>query len=778
LPRPALLFAAVLGGLLVARSGAAAVIALPLGGRAAEVMPGGRTLCGPLPAGWALDRDRRSVRPPAAASSAPRTIEAKTAGEGESCERSQQSVTLVATGAHPAIDPASVLFAADEGRLEIEGERLAGLQILWRAPSRDSSAAPPGRQGSDVCLAPSPLPGGRGERCVIPLQPGLPWDTALQWLPPGVLAQEDVRVFDLHGTLLPPARMLLRPARVHISQVVPLSATVDVSLGPARVPVIHPGAVGAVECGQARCELAEGGIVVRSVPSPASQVTLRLRLAPRVQLVRGETRESQVSLTLPLVQCQLSLASGAPLRETDDSRIVLRVDPRCAREGERARWSIDGEVVEERRVQRSGDTLFVILRAGRLLGERVTIAARRPDLDGTIIGSLSATTIAAPRPRVTLELPRHGKVEFIPTNREAVLTVAGAGERGRLVPLAVEGAYSVRPGPGHHLVRGDENAGGFIALRFGYRAEGLPAELGPVDLAVVTERVQRAVREASVPAPFSTQAGTAEALVELTCADRKGGEVRVPPSRLFKLPFEAKDTCRLVLHRQRLKPEFGSQEVLLEVDVRGADGSRRPEPSFSERLILTPGGDPRVIPLRSGTEEFDRVVVRLSHVLDENRYALSPTGARGLPSVQWPLVVEGGRLRLYATAAIPAGLYRMNKPTGQLTLNFGVLSRITWLDDHGKEGLLGAEVGLMGMGLIQRPGAIEYPPTIGAVAGVGIRVSLGGGAAVGVHVWGAYEFRDHFNYYPGPDPGTQRRAPKLAFIFGPSISIGNVGTNL
>jgi hypothetical protein len=254
--------------------------------------------------------------------------------------------------------------------------------------------------------------------------------------------------------------------------------------------------------------------------------------------------------------------------------------------------------------------------------------------------------------------------------------------------------------------------------------------------------------------------------------------VRVPPSRLFKLPFEAKDTCRLFLHRQRLKPEYGSQEVLLEVDVRGADGSRRAEPSFSERLLLPPGGEPRIIPLRSGTEEFDRVVVRLSHVLDESRYALSPTSRQGLPSVQWPLVIEGGHLRLYATAAIPAGLYRMNKPTGQLTLNFGVLSRITWLNDQGKEGLLGAEVGLMGMGLIQRPGAIDYPPTIGAVAGLGIRVSLGAGAAVGVHVWGAYEFRDHFDYYPGADMRTQRRAPKLAFIFGPSISIGNVGTNL
>jgi hypothetical protein len=778
LPRPGFLVAVALGIQLAAGSAAAAVVALPLGGRPAEVLAPGGTLCGPLPAGWVLDRDRRSVRPPAPSAAAPRSVEVKVAGEGESCDRSRQSLTLVAVASLPVIEPASVLFAPDEGRLELEGERLAGLQLLWRAPEREGASGGRQRQGSDACLAPTALPGGRGERCVIPLEPGLPWDTTLTWLPGGVTPEPEVRVFDAQGTALPPARLLLRPARVHISQVLPLSATVDVSLGPARVPVVHPGAISAVDCGQARCEVAEGAIVVRTVPSPASQVTLRLRLAPRVQLVRGEARDSQVSLTLPLVQCPLTLASGPPLREADDSRVVVRVDPRCAREGERARWTVDNEQVDERRLQRSGEALFVVLRAGRLLGERVTVAARRADLDGTIIGSVTATTAPPPRPRVTLELPRHGKVEFIPTNREAVLTVGGAGDRGRLVPLPVEGAYSVRAGAGHHLVRGDENAGGFIALRFGYRADGLPPELGPVDLAVVTERVQRAVREASVPAPFSTQAGSGEALVELTCADRTGGELRVPPSRLFKLPFEAKDTCRLMLHRQRLKPEFGSQEVLLEVDVRAADGSRRSEPSFSERLILTPGGEARIIPLRSGIAEFDRVVVRLSHVLDENRYALSPTGRQGLPAVQWPLVVEGGRLRLYATAAIPAGLYRMNKPTGQLTLNFGVLSRITWLDDQGREGLLGAEVGLMGMGLVQRPGAIEYPPTIGAVAGLGIRVSLGAGAAVGVHVWGAYEFRDDFNYNLTADMRTQRRAPKLAFIFGPSISIGNVGTNL
>ena len=756
-----------------------ATVAVTEGGRPVPLAREG-TVCGPVPPGWLLDRERRTIRPPTAGSAAPRRVEVRLAADGQSCERARLSVTVTATGPHPVIAPASVVFAPDEGRLELEGERLAGMQILWRVPIRQGATAG-GQAGSETCLDPRPAAAGRAQRCVLPLPPNLPSDTILTWVPPGAPPTEEVRVFDAAGDLREVADRQLKPARMLLSQLVPPSAAVDVSLGPARVPLLHPKAVSAVDCGQARCELVDGAVLVRTVPTPASSLTLRLRLAARVLHVKGDAQESNVTLSLPLVQCPLAVISGPPLRDADDGRVVLRVDPRCAREAERARFTVNGDPVDadDRRVKRVGEALFVVLRVGRLGGERVTIAARRPDLDATIIGSVTASTAPAPRPRVTLELPKHGKVEFIPTNREAVLTVAGAGDRARLVPLPVEGAYSVQPRTGHYLVRGDENAGGFVALRFGYRVEGLPAELGTVDLAVVSERVQRAVREASVPAPFSTSADETEPLVELTCADAAGKATRVAPSRLHRLPLDAKDTCRVHIHRQRLRAEWGLQEVLLEVEVSRSDGTRRSEPSFTERMILTPGGEPRVVPLKGGVAEFDRILVRLAHVLDETRYALSPTGRQGLPSVQWVLAIEGGRLRLYATAAIPAGLYRMNKPTGQLTLNFGILSRITWLDDHGKEGLFGAEIGLMGMGLIQRPGAIEYPPTIGAVGGFGIRVPLGGGAAVGVHVWGAYEFRDDFNYYPDTrNMSVSRRAPKWAFIFGPSISIGNVGVNL
>jgi hypothetical protein len=173
-------------------------------------------------------------------------------------------------------------------------------------------------------------------------------------------------------------------------------------------------------------------------------------------------------------------------------------------------------------------------------------------------------------------------------------------------------------------------------------------------------------------------------------------------------------------------------------------------------------------------------VIRASHVVDESRYVLSPTARQSLPSLQWSATVEGGWVRLYATVAIPAGLYRMNEPTGQLTLNFGVLSRLTWLDHHGKEGLFGLELGLMGVGLIpQRSGTADVPRTLAAVAGAGLRIDLGAGAAVGVHLWGAYEFRNDYSYLSRPgDMASASKAPHWALFFGPSIAIGNAGTNL
>ena len=179
------------------------------------------------------------------------------------------------------------------------------------------------------------------------------------------------------------------------------------------------------------------------------------------------------------------------------------------------------------------------------------------------------------------------------------------------------------------------------------------------------------------------------------------------------------------------------------------------------------------------TEQFDQVTVRLSHVVDETRYVLGSAGKEAPPSAQWTATVEGGRARLYVSLSVPAGLYRINKPAASLTLNFGVLGRITWLDRRGKEGLLGLETGVLGASLIpqQYEGNPAFPPTLVTLLGLGLRVEIGRGAAIGVHLWGAYEFRSEYSYTPS-GATEPRSATHWSLLFGPSISIGNIGTNL
>jgi hypothetical protein len=454
------------------------------------------------------------------------------------------------------------------------------------------------------------------------------------------------------------------------------------------------------------------------------------------------------------------------------------MDARCSNDA-RLRWTVGAEPAEVVRAMKLNDASYVLLRAGRIATGNVTISVARPDAEG-IIGAVTSKTAPPPRPHAAVELPGYGRIDFIPTNREAVLAVSDPGERASLVPLPIEGVYSIRTEKNRYLIRGDDRAGGLVSLRFGFRVDGLPPEFAGTNLAVLTEQIQRPVREASVPAPFAAAAERKEPLAEFVCADKHGVSHAVPPGTPLRIPYEARDTCRVILHQERLRPEDGLQEIVLEIEVTKADGTKRAEASIDERMVLRPGGETRTFFLRGVTGQFDYVVIRVSHVVDETRYVLTPSARQSLPAIQWAGTVEGGWARLYATVAIPAGLFRMNEPTGQLTLNFGVLTRLTWLDRRGKEGLLGLEAGLMGVGLIpQRNNIADVPRTLAAVAGTGLRIDLGAGAAVGVHLWGAYELRNSYTYLARPsDPTSITRAPRWAIYFGPSIAIGNAGTNL
>ena len=107
-----------------------------------------------------------------------------------------------------------------------------------------------------------------------------------------------------------------------------------------------------------------------------------------------------------------------------------------------------------------------------------------------------------------------------------------------------------------------------------------------------------------------------------------------------------------------------------------------------------------------------------------------------------------------------------------LSLNFGVLSRLTWLDSEGHEGFLGLEAGILVMGLANSTSNTgESLTQVGAVVGLGLAVPIANPstttqASINLHAW--YEFDITRS-------GGEGEAGRHAIIFGPSISIGNVG---
>ncbi len=758
----ALLFSALAGGQAWAET-----IQVPEGG-AAVPLGRDRVLCGTPPEGWATDPARRTIRPPASVDAFGRRVEVSIAEDTAACAHAAPLLTVIATAAWPEIDPASVVFYPDEGRIEYKGHQLEQSQVVWQSDKLS---------GQESCLAPSLA--GKTETCAVPTARNLAADAVLRLLPAGASTSNDVLSYDIHGERVDTASFILRPASIVLGQVFPATDTLDVSQGTGTVPIPHPGCLSSVDCGLARCELGEAGIIVRSVPSFAKQITITAHLAPRFSVARGGKNENSASASFALLHCPLSVVSGPPVREGDEPKIIVKMEARC-RGTSRLRWTVGLEPAEVMRELHDADGDYVLLRTGQLPGGDLPITVSRADSLGSVIGTVITPTAAAIRPQSTLELPGRGPINFIPTNREAVWSVAGV-PHARLVPLDLPGVYTVRIQNGTTYVRGDKNGGGFVSLRYGYRRIDLPKGFADVNLAIITESVQRPLREASVPVPFTATAERKEPLAEFICADAAGVPHAIPPGHPVRIPFSARDTCHVVIEQQHLRPEDGQQEIVLEVEVTKASGSKRSDASINERMVLHPGGEARTFYLKDVTEQFDQITVRISHVADEARYVLSALSKQGPPSVQWSATLEGGWARLFVSLTIPAGLYRMNDPVASMTLNFGVLGRLTWLDRSGKEGLLGLEVGVLGASIIpqQDSGSAAFPRTLDTLMGLGLRVDIGKGAAVGVHMWGAYEFRQEYAYAPDPNvPTVTRNATHWSLIFGPSLSIGDVGTNL
>jgi hypothetical protein len=730
-------------------------------------LPEGRVACGTPSGGWTVENAGHALRPPSSATTVGGVTEFAVANTPGACAQAPVTAKLVVTGVWPVFDAGSFTLALDEGRLEARGRGLRGVLVTWPVSG--------GGRSADACGDPKTAAGT--ESCAWGVPKTLsadPTASALRWLPAGAQATTDAVLFDADGRPAPPATFAIVPSRVEIEDILPADPSIDVSAGVGAVPVSHPEAVTGVDCGAVRCTVENGNLVVQAPPASATSVDVKFRLATHVIDTRKSPPDPQPVFRVPILRCPMSVVSGPILRATDSARTIVRLEGACVRDVNALHFVVLARLADVVRIEPMKGAAFAVLSVGSIDASNVTITALRGEGEGAAVAVTRTETAAAPIVRTVLEIPNFPPVNFIPNNRHAIVHFPHV-EGAELVLLPIQDVYEATNDPAGSTVQGDVNAAGLVTLQFGYRIPKLPTPLDKVDVAVLSDVLQRPVKEANLPAPFAESAMTAAPLVELDCADVGDAARRIQPGSVVHLPFELRDGCRVVFHRERLSSEYGTQKVSLEVEVDKLDGASRGESHVTQTLVLRAGPEARTAWIKGVVAPYDRVNVRLSYVADESHYLGALEIPGGTPAVQWSVVFGTGRVRLYATTAIPTGLYRFGASgatSGVLSLSLGILSRFTWLDSEGHEGLLGLEAGLMVFGLTgDQSTAGQSLTQVGAVVGVGLSIPIAAAgaptqASINLHAWGEQRITGS-----GPEAASPR-----AIIFGPSISLGNIGT--
>jgi hypothetical protein len=768
--RPVSLFACLVAALLCVASAAwAETLEAPVGGKPISLGQA-RVACVANAGGWRAEPGGHAIRPPASDTAVGSVVDLRVAPALSDCPRATAGVRLVATAAWPTFDLSSFTLALDEGRLEARGHGLHGVLVTWPA---DTGRA------SDTCRD---LKAEAGvETCawgVPKTLPGDPSATSLRWLPAGAQLGPDVALYDADGRITAPEGFVIAPSRVEVLDLLP-DASVDVSSGVGRAPLTHADTIAGVDCGAARCTIDSGQLVMQAPPAAVASVDVKFRLAPHVFFTRKNPPDTQPVLRVSILRCPMSVVSGAALRGVDGARAVVRVEGGCMRDVAALRFLVGGRQADVTQTESAKDAAYAVVNLGAVDAPSLSITAVRGEGEGTVVAVARTETRSAPVIRTVLEIPGFPPIDFIPNNRPAVVLfpqVPGA----ELAVLSIEGVYAAKQEGSATTVQGDINAVGLVALRFGYRVPTLPAPLDKIDLALLSDSLQRSVKEANVPAPFGLSAFTAIPLVEIECNEGPETVKHAKPGVTLTLPFSAREACRLVIHRERLSPEYGTQKLSLEIEVDKLDGTPRPEGHLTQTLILRSGAEPRIAWIKGVSAPYDRVIVRLSHVADEAHYLGASDIITGAPAVQWTILFGTGHVRLYATTAIPTGLYRFGNSTGSgvLSLSVAVIARLTWLDSDGHEGLLGLEGGIMAFGFTNSQ--TQALTEVGVVAGVGLSIPLAGAgsptqASINLHAWVEQRISEPITpvataMVPNPENSSAR-----AVIVGPSLSFGNIG---
>jgi hypothetical protein len=652
----------------------------------------------------------------------------------------------------------------DEGRLELKGGSLAGATVWWRFGSQVWTAdscgdVEPCSVNVPVDLARTAL--SRAPLEVLRLPPGFP-------PPSGSAAPElwpragrgPVSVDDLRA---PVQRTILDAPVVRAS-------SVEAWRERAVLPLALPDIAASVSCRPASCWVADDGASIIVVPPAAGDaVTVNARLRTGFAVQQADGLATTASVVLPVARCQMRPLSSAVLAGTEDHLLPVALGERCPSDLSdlAAETSPPSAAFIERfasESKRADVRLGHVPRGIDSLELRLVRASTR-----AIVGSVRLDVRARYAPlQVSLVDSAVGELGVIPTNRDVRIEWASPDRRVApdITPISLPGFYAVRHEGGATYIRGQTRTVGEIPLVFAYRPlDSLLAE----PLATFESDVHFAVRPVNVPVSLSTDDARTGKLFAMLCRNPQGAEQEIKAGVLNSLPYASRGSCRLRIARDALSPEDGAQRIRVTVSITSPAGGAR-DGGFSRVLVLSSAANTDALWVGEGAsmQPYDHVVVQIAHD-DEPGFYVAGGGTSGLPSRRYQMVFGNGRVRLYGSAAVPTGLYRIvpggGAGSGVLQFNAGVVARLAFLDREGHEFPLDLEIGLLGTDLSGKA-------ALSMVLGPGITVPLinaqqAAQAAIGIHAW--------LEWAPGRAGSGEK---SLAFIFGPSISFGDFGTNL
>ena len=689
--------------------------------------------------------------------------------------RTPQLAAIVGVGRldHP---PEDAELALDQSEVEIHGPKLPQRTAWWRLGSTGRFNEAPLTEGVSDGRANShfALPREVSVRALSPSEGPLQVIAPPEGMPsPDV---PSVELWDKRGVPVP-----LDAFRIPISRFVldrpPLrEVPLDAWREQSEIPVTWPGAIAHLSCPNQQCRLSgdESWLLVTLPPAGDElKVELTLRDAVYLRTPRGLTQ--QATLTLALAHCQVKPLLPVVLSGLADHHVPIQLAGNCPED--LSELSVETQPASEATVvsvgahQRIDVSLGLVPRGAQVLRLTLRAGPRRAVLGTATIPMSDSWTFT----RAALYDKEVGEIDVVPTNRPVEVRVLAQDFR-------VSGDLNVEPLPGFYrvlessgaggvqrtLIEGVAQSGGSVPILVGYRPKeaNLPPEAPPLVVFQALPGYQ--VREVSVPVELAPEKPQARRLLQIICHDSNGGEHLISQGQIVNLPHDARHACRLVIDKSVLSPENGPQRLRLTIAMTRPDTTPAPG-SFSKTIQVRPGPGTESLWLdpTAPVQEFEHMRVTLAHD-DPGHFYLGSQDAlsgAGFTAVSVELIFGNSHVRLYGSAAIPTGLYRINGPqAGALNFSAGALIRLAALDRRGMEFPFDMEFGIFGTGISQTA-------NLSFMFGPGLTVPIlnpgqPAQASVGIHAW--------LEYAPTM-PGPIR--DRFAVIFGPSVSVGDFGAN-